>query len=129
MKDIKIDNRVKKLLKSKRHRLLVKIRGFIVKLLFKMYCFSMWLEKRKVPIYWTGENYKQIRFQCWGNTLLVHFARAMKIKSLAAITVVISEEGRLGFAYSPFYLQRNQIKDVFETILKNLHRYKLPGDK
>ena len=84
--------KAKKTKKQKTLRSRVRFRNFLFNISISLFMWGMRIEKRKIPIYWTGPNYKQLKYSVWLMIMAGWLSIKMKYRGRAAC--VIFDSGR-----------------------------------
>jgi len=63
-----------------------------------LFMWGMWLEKRKYPLYWTGQNFKQYKFSAWLATLGNLLRIKMKMSAVAVCSIYLDANGKVAAA-------------------------------
>jgi len=84
--------------KAKKINLKGKFINWLLMRSMDLFMWGMWLEKRKYPLYWTGQNFKQYKFSAWMATLGNLLRIKMKMSTVAACSIYLDANGKVAAA-------------------------------
>ena len=84
--------------KAKKINLKGKFINWVLMRSIDLFMWGMWLEKRKYPLYWTGQNFKHYKFSAWSATLGNLLRLKMKMNIAGACSIYLNANGVVGTA-------------------------------